>query len=135
MSALGQVTGCPFSATSIAELKTSIASALYVEGWKLESHTGDRVVLSIYFRYLVLLLRVAGDPEVGLGEYAGCRLPRLPALYQQKKRWSRRIPSTTRNTTRTSIRRGLDVLSDEVLEFLHDQAERGQVIELTEAGA
>ena len=29
----------------------------------------------------------------------------------------------------------LDVLSDEVLEFLHDQAERGQVIELTEAGA
>ena len=58
---------------------------------------GDREDVPIDYRYLDILLRAAGDPEVGMVEYAqgirvgpGVRMPRLPALYKQKKRW--RIP-------------------------------------------
>ena len=45
--------------------------------------------------YFQLLLDVAEDPEVGLGDFAsgvrvgpGARLPRILALYSGKKKWS-----------------------------------------------
>ena len=66
--ALGQVAKCPFTATSITKLNSSV-SALDVEGWKLGRRARDREDVPIDFRYLDPLLRVAGDPEVGLGEF------------------------------------------------------------------
>ena len=52
----------------------------------------------IDYRFLDVLLRSADDPEIGLGQYAqgvkvgpGTRMPRLPALFEAKKKW--RLPS------------------------------------------
>ena len=54
---------------------------------RMQKRAGDRTV-PIDYRFLDLLQRTAGDPEVGLGEYAqgvrvgpGTRMPRLPALF------------------------------------------------------
>ena len=56
--------------------------------------SGDRDNVPFDFRYHDLLLRVAGDLEVELDEYAhgvrvrqGCHLPRLSALYKPQKKW------------------------------------------------
>ena len=95
--ALGRVKEPPFEARAVQELKESVIAELHGRGIHLERKLGDREDLPIDKRNLDLLLRTAGDPEVGLGEYAqgvrvgpGVRMPRLPALYRQKKRW--RIP-------------------------------------------
>ena len=46
------------------------------------------------FRFMDLVLKLADDPEIGIGSYAqsvrvgpGIRMPRLPALYRPKRRW------------------------------------------------
>ena len=79
---------------AVQELKASAIAELQGRGFQLERKKGDREDVPIDKRYLDLLLRAAGDPDVGLGEYAqgirvgpGVRMPRLPALYKQKKRW------------------------------------------------
>ena len=62
-------------------------------GMDLTRCSGDGNEVSTDFRFLDLLLRAADDPEVGLGSFArgvrvvpGVRMPRLPALYKQKKK-------------------------------------------------
>ena len=57
----------------------------------MKSSPQDRTDLPIDYRFLELLLDASGDPEVGLGLFArgvrvgpGSRLPRLPALYEEK---------------------------------------------------
>ena len=95
--ALGKVKEPPFEVRAVQELQESVIAELHRRGIHLERKLGDREDVPIDYRYLDLLSRTAEDPEVGMGEYAqgvrvgpGVRMPRLPALYIQKKRW--RIP-------------------------------------------
>ena len=62
-------------------------------GLELKREADDPRDVPIDFRYLDLLLRAAGDPEVGLGHFSqgarvgpSVRMPRLPALYHPKRR-------------------------------------------------
>ena len=105
---------------------------------------GDREDVPIDYRYLDLLLRTAEDPEVGMEEYAQgvrvgprVRIPRLPALYRQKKRW--RIPEQSdpldylerpqeEGVTWRRNYSSLDHWKEKALEVWHDQASRGQVL-------
>ena len=74
----------------------------------------------------------------------GVRMPRLKALYKQKKRW--RIPeqadpldylegSHEEGVTWRRNYSSLDQWKDKALEVLHDQAARGQVLILPELEA
>ena len=107
--------------------------------------------MPIDYRYLGLLLRVADDPEVGIAEYAqgvrvgpGVRMPRLPALYRQKRRW--RLPEQTdpldylertldEGMTWRRNYASLEQWKEQVLEVMHDQASRRQMLVLPEAEA
>ena len=98
--ALGKIKESPFEKKEIEELKGAVISELEGRGYTLGRCEGDREDVPIDYRYLGLLLRVADDPEVGIAEYAqgvrvgpGVRMPRLPALYRQKRRW--RLPEQT----------------------------------------
>ena len=112
-------------------------------GMDLMRSSGDRNDVPIDFLFLDLLQRAADDPEVGLGSFAqgvrvgpGVRIPRLPALYKRKKKWS--LPSqadprnyleeeeTGREHTWRRNYASLDDLSDKVLDVLKDQTRRGQ---------
>ena len=111
---------------------------------------GDRHA-PIDFRYLDLSLQCRIRPRSGLGDDArgvrvapGCCLPRLLALYKPKKKWwlaEQADPpdSQEQNSDIAAAWRrnsaSLDVHSDTVLEVLHDQTERRQVIVLPEAEA
>ena len=146
--ALGRVKEPPFEAKAVQELKASAIEELHGRGMKLERKTGDREDVPIDYRDLDLLLRVSGDPEVGIVEYVqgirvgpAVRMPRLPALYKQKKRWC--IPeqadpldylecSQEAGVTWKRSYSSLDQWKDKALEVLHDQAARGQVLELPE---
>ena len=93
-----------------------------------------------------LLLTAAHDPEVSVGSFAagvrvgpGVRLPRLPALYKAKKRWS--LPEQSDpvahleevQATDQTWRRNcpaVATLSAEVTEVLEDHARRGQVLKV-----
>ena len=97
------------------------------------------------------LLRLAGDPEIGLGAYAqgvrvgpGVRMPRLPTLYRPERRW--RLPEQAdpleylekhpdTDTTWRQNYASVAPLENKVLEVLHDQAKRGQVLVLSEGEA
>ena len=82
--ALGRVKEPPFDSKAVQELKMSAITELHGRGMQLGRETGDREDVPIDFWYLDILLRAAGDPEVGMGEYAqgirvgpGVRMPRL----------------------------------------------------------
>ena len=90
-----------------------------------------------------LVLRIAGDREIGLGKYSqgvrvgpGVRLSRLPALFRPKRHW--RLPEQAdplehvdEQPNSEGVWRSNDAsvapLEEKVLEVLHDQASRGQV--------
>ena len=136
--ALGRVKEPPFEAKAVRELKASAIAELHGRGIHLERKTGDREDVPIDKRYLDLLLRAAGDPEVGLGEYAqgirvgpGVRMPRLLALYKKKKHW--RIPEQPdpldylespqdEGVNWRHNDSSLDQWKDKALEVSHDQA-------------
>ena len=95
--ALGRVEKCPFPEDSVLELKRKLVRKLEGTGHGLARTTDDRDDVLIDFRLLQALLAAAQDPEVSLGDFAvgvrvgpGARLPRLPALYDAKRRW--RLP-------------------------------------------
>ena len=112
---------------------------------------GDRTDVPINFRFLQLLLQIAADPEIGLGDYSqgvkvgpGTRMPRLPALFRPKKKW--RLASQfdpldylEGSTDSTTVWRRnystLQPLEQQVLDVMHDQATRGQVLVLSESKA
>ena len=100
------------------------------------------------YRFLELLLSAARDPDVALGSFAegvrlgqGVRLPRLPALYKAKKKWS--LPEQadpllhleevhTADYAWRSNRTAASTLAAEVTAVLEDHARRGQVLKPTE---
>ena len=149
--ALGKVKESPFEKRDIDELKGAVIAELEARGYTLGRCDSDREDVPIYYRYLGLLLRVAEDPEVGIGEYAqrvrvgpGVRMPRLPALYRQKRRW--RLPEQsdpldylerTPDEGMTWRRKyaSLEQWKEQVLDVMHDQASRGMILVLAEAEA
>ena len=145
--ALGLVERCPFGAHSVRELKESTIEAQETHGLELRRDATDRRDLPIDFRYLGLLLRAAGDPEVHLGPFAkgvrvgvGVRLRKLPALYTQKKKW--RLPEQTDSLDyqegevehRANLENYITLVefTVQVLEVMEDKAERGQILKYTE---
>ena len=96
--AMGKIQSSPFPPAEVAELKQQVIDTAGRSGYQIVRRTGDRTDVPLDYRFLDLLLRVAEDPEVGLGEYAqgvrvgpGARMPRLPAVFKPKKKW--RLPS------------------------------------------
>ena len=92
--AMVKIGACPFPPEDVAPLRQVVFNAAAGCGHQIERRSGDRTEVPIDYRFLDLLLRVAEDPETGLGEYAqgvkvgpGTRMPRLPALFKPKKKW------------------------------------------------
>ena len=149
--ALGKVSPCPFPHSEIDELKRGVVDYLRTEGFLLERRPEDRTEVPIDFRYLALLLRASGDPEISLGDFSrgvrvgpGVRLPRLPALYQRKRKW--RLPDQDDRTAYLES----DIVGDSlwrqnyssikehvsrVLAVLDDQSSRGQALKMSESQA
>ena len=145
--ALGKVAECPFPSDEVKNLKAELVRCAEANGYELRREAADKINAPIDFRFLQLLLTVAGDPEVHLGVFSlgvrvgpRARLPRLPALYPAKKRWRLTEQGDPRNylerVNTVSMWRtnyaSLDVFSDKVLAVLEDQAARGQVTKMTE---
>ena len=148
--ALGRVREPAFDAGAISELqKKAFIAALESRGLHLGRMAGDRGNVPTDFRYLSLV--AAGDPELGMEKYAQgarvgprVRMPRLPALFKQKRRW--RLPEQTnpleyleqpKDEGKTWRRNNvsLDQCKEQVLKVLHDQASRGQVLIMSESEA
>ena len=92
--AMEKIEQCPFPPEDVADLERVIIKVAADGGFPMRKKAGDRVNVPMDFRFLDVLLRLADDPEIGLGEYAqgvrvgpGTRMPRLPALYKPKKKW------------------------------------------------
>ena len=146
--ALARVDSCPFDAASIRSLKSSTLDILSEHGLKLVRTPDDRTDVPIDYRYLQLLLDAA---EVGLGDFGsgvrvgpGARLPRIPALYPRKKKWSLLkqmdpLDDLEQQSGGEAVWRqnfsSLEAYTDKVLEVMHDQANRGQVLRLSEEEA
>ena len=140
--AMGKVDPCPFPLDEVAELKRSLIGAAAGFGYQVERRPGDRSDVPVDDRFLNLLLRVAEDPETGLGEYAqgvkvgpGTRMPRLPALFKPKKKF--RLASQVdpldyleHAPDKEGIWRRncstLQAFEQQVLEVMYDQSSRGQ---------
>ena len=76
----------PFSIENSLVSRHNMASGM-------NGKSGDRTDVPINFRFLQMLLQIADDPEIGLGDYSqgvrvgpGNRMPRLPALFRPKKK-------------------------------------------------
>ena len=66
--AMGKVEKCPFDSSEVRSLKVKVVADLEQEFLGLGRQEGDRGDVPIDFRFLLLLLRAAEDPEVGLGQ-------------------------------------------------------------------
>ena len=53
-----------------ASLKKELMDSAALFGFHLERRAGDRSDVPIDYRFLQVLLQLAGDPELGLGEYS-----------------------------------------------------------------
>ena len=89
--ALGRVEAMPFPTQDVGQLEDQIIIVLSGRGLSLNRLAGDREELPVEFRFLDLLLRASGDPEVHLGTFAqgvkvgpGTRILRLLALHKRK---------------------------------------------------
>ena len=149
--ALGRVRECPFNVEEIQTLKQNTMGAMERAGIKVERMSGDRSDLPIDYRYVDALLRAAEDPEVNLGSFAGgvrvgpgVRMPRLPALFTKKKRWM--LPDQAdpmayqeeRAAEEGVWRQNYSSLAEwsgECVKILDDQAEREQVLKMSEVEA
>ena len=149
--AMGQVTESPFKEEAVTRLKEQVVRSLAEQGLHLNRHPEDREGLPVDYRFLQLLLTAAEDPEVSLGEFARgvrvgpwARLPRQPALYPAKKKWSLKQQCdgedylTTVDDEDATWRKNYSSLErwkSKVLEVMEDQTSRGQVLKLTETEA
>ena len=149
--AMGKVAESPFPPVEIKQLKQAVIDAAARAGISITRKGGDRVDIPIDYRFLDVLLRASGDPEIGLGGYAqgvrvgpGTRMPRLPALYKAKKKW--RLPSQVdpldyleyapdSSGVWRSNYSTLREFEAQVLDVMHDQASRGQIIVMSESEA
>ena len=91
--AMGRVTESPCP-RGVDQLRNRVIRHLEETGIPQERNENDRTDTSIDFRFMNQMLRVARDPDRGVGHFAlgvgvgpGARLPRLPALYRPKRRW------------------------------------------------
>ena len=130
--AVGRVEHCPFDAQSVRELKDSTVEALKRHGSELRRELADRRDLPIDFRYLDLLLRAAGDPEVHLGSFAkgvrvgpGARLPKIARAVQSQEKVATPRANGPPGQPRRDIKHGAKLLTEQVLAVVEDQAERG----------
>ena len=133
------------------ETQGAVVRALAEQGLRWNRHPEDREGLPVDYRFLQLLLTAAEDPEVSLGDFAqgvrvgpGARLPRQPALYPDKKKWSLKQQYdggdylTTVDDEDATWRKNyssLEPRKEKVLEVMEDQTSRGQVLKLTETEA
>ena len=85
---LGKVGSSPFEESTVHILKRAVIADLEAAGWKIERHEEDRSDVPVDYRFLHLLLRVADNPEVGMGLFAWrdrveprARMLRLLALF------------------------------------------------------
>ena len=145
---MGKIEACPFPLDEVAQLRRTVIDAAAENAFRVERRTGDRTDIPIDYRFLDLLLRIAEDPEVGLGDYAqvvrvgpGTRMPRLPALYKPKKIWrlasqAEALDYLEHAPDREGIWRrnysSIQAYEQQVLEVMHDQAARGQIVVMTE---
>ena len=90
--ASGKVTECPFPSEEISILNRELLGIASQNGFRMNGKCGDRADVPINFRFLQMLLQIADDPEIGLGDYSqgvrvgpGNRMPRLPALFRRRK--------------------------------------------------
>ena len=67
--ALGKVAECPFPSDEVKNLKAEVVQCAEANGYELRREAADRINAPIDFRFLQLLLTVAGDPEVHLGDF------------------------------------------------------------------
>ena len=149
--AMGMVDECPFPFAEVANLKEELIKAAADCGFHLQRRADDREDIPIDVRFLHVLLQLAGDPEVGLGEYSqgvrvgpGKRMPRLPALYSPKRKWRLASQQETWNYIKQTVDPGsiwhrnytsLATFEEQVLEVMHDQASRGELLVFTESEA
>ena len=142
--AMGKVDKCPFPLADIAGLRKELIDVAAEYGFHLERRSGNRTDVPIDFRFLHRLLVMAGDPEVDLGDYSqgvrvgpGTVMPRLPAFYRPKRKWrlaSQHEPlgyleqTTEPEGTWRRKYSTLETFEDQVLEFIHDQASRSQLL-------
>ena len=149
--ASGKVTECPFPAEEISILNRELLGIASQHGFQTNGKPGDRTDVPINFRFLQMPLRIADDPEIGLGDYSqgvrvgpGTRMPRLPAFFRPKKKW--RLASQVDpldylegSTDSTTVWRmnywTLQPLEQQVLDVVHYQATRSQVLVLSEMEA
>ena len=125
---LGEVSKSLCTSHSISELKNEVARQARLHGMELQRAEGHRNDVPTDFRLMDLVLKLAGDPESGLGEYAqGVRVETALA--------TRRTSQTNFEYTWRSKYASVAPLEDEVLEVLHDQASRGQIVVLSELEA
>ena len=149
--AMGKVEESPFPPDEILQLKQAVIEVAARAGIRILRKSGDRVDVPIDYRFLDVLLRAADDPEIGLGEFAqgvkvgpGTRMPRLPALFKPKKngafrpKWIRltiwSMPPDRSGVWRSNYATTRK-FETQVLDVMHDQASRGQIIVMTESEA
>ena len=65
--ASGKVTECPFPSEEVSIFNRELLDIATQNGFQMIEKSGDRVDVPINFRFLQLLLRIADDPENGLG--------------------------------------------------------------------
>ena len=117
----------------------------------MERHPEDRTDVPTDFRYLALLPRASSDPVISLGDISrgvrvgqGVRLPRLPALYQRKRKW--RLPDQDDPTAYLESeivgdpmwRQNYSSIKEHVsrvLAVLDDQSSRGQAQKMSQSEA
>ena len=149
--AMGKIEECPFPPEDVAGLKQELIDIAAGCGFLMQKKEGDRTDVPIDVRFLDLLLGTAGDPEVGLGEYAQgvrvgpCkRMPRLPALQKPKRKWRLASQMDPLDYLEHFPDHGgvwrrnhstLQAFEEQVLEVMRDQANRGQMIVMTEPEA
>ena len=110
--AMGKIQSSPFPPAEVAELKQQVVDTAARSGYEIVRRIGDpRTDVPTDYRFLDLLLRVAEDPEVGLGEYAqgvrvgpGARMPRLPALFKTQEEVAAPVPSRSTRLSGTRPR-------------------------------
>ena len=147
--ALGRVEDCPFDEREMRNVKEEVIQAAATSGHVLKHRQDDRTDVPIDYRCLQLLLDVAQDPEVSIGSFAGgvrvglgVRMPWLPALYRPKRKRKLPAQSDPLDCLEEAIegdqvwRRNHSTAAEHSqTAVLEDQAERGQVLRLSEEEA
>ena len=140
---MGKIDACPFPLDDVAELKQAVIGAAAGFGHQIVRRSVDRSDVPIDYRFLDLLLRVAEDPETGLGEYcqSGTWNEDAETAFKPKKKW--RLASQVDPLEHAPDKEGiwrrnystLQAFEQQVPEVMYDQASRGQIIVLNEKEA